>query len=176
MTNYDHRTFISPFTWRYGSEEMRYIWSEVYKRRLMRRVWVALAAAQHVAGLVSAEQLADLDAHAEDVNIERALQIERETRHDVMAEIRAYAEQCPIGGGIIHWGATSADITDNVDVLRQREATRLLIEGLHRHPCHPRQTMDIRGTNPAASLKARRSTSATRLSPRTSAAPTPRPH
>lgn len=132
MTNYDHRTFISPFTWRYGSEEMRYIWSEVYKRRLMRRVWVALAAAQHVAGLVSAEQLADLDAHAEDVNIERALQIERETRHDVMAEIRAYAEQCPIGGGIIHWGATSADITDNVDVLRQREATRLLIEGLHR--------------------------------------------
>ena len=132
MTDFDHLTFISPFTWRYGSEEMRFIWSEVYKRRLMRRVWVALAAAQHVAGLVSAEQLADLDAHADDVDIDRALQIERETRHDVMAEIRAYAEQCPIGGGIIHWGATSADITDNVDVMRQREATRLLIESLHR--------------------------------------------
>jgi adenylosuccinate lyase len=111
---------------------MRYLWSELHKRRLMRRVWLALAAAQHVAGLVSAEQLADLEAHADDVNIERALQIERETRHDVMAEIRTYAEQCPVGGGVIHWGATSADITDNMDVLRQREAARLLLEELHR--------------------------------------------
>jgi adenylosuccinate lyase len=132
MTNFDHRTYISPMTWRYGSAEMRFLWSEAHKRRLMRRVWVALAAAQHVAGLVSAEQLADLEAHVDDVDIERALQIERETRHDVMAEIRAYAEQCPVGGGIIHWGATSADITDNVDALRQREAARLLAEGLRR--------------------------------------------
>lgn len=132
MSDFTHNTFISPFSWRYGSEEMRYLWSEVHKRRLMRRVWVALAAAQHVAGLVSAEQLADLEQHAEEINIERALQIERETRHDVMAEIRAYAEQCPIGGGIIHWGATSADITDNVDVLRQREAAQRLAEGLRR--------------------------------------------
>lgn len=132
MPDFSHNTFISPFTWRYGSEEMRYVWSELHKRRLMRRVWVALAAAQHVAGLVSADQLADLEAHADNVNIERALQIERETRHDVMAEIRAYAEQCPVGGGVIHWGATSADITDNVDVLRQREAARLLIEGMER--------------------------------------------
>ncbi len=132
MTAFDHNTYISPFTWRYGSEEMRYIWSEVNKRRLMRRVWVALAAAQHVAGLVSAEQLADLESHADDINIERALQIERETRHDVMAEIRAFAERCPVGGGIIHWGATSADVTDNVDVLRQREAARLLAEQLRR--------------------------------------------
>lgn len=44
MTDFTHNTFISPFSWRYGSEEMRYLWSEVYKRRLMRRVWVALAA------------------------------------------------------------------------------------------------------------------------------------
>ena len=112
MTDFTHNTFISPFSWRYGSEEMRYLWSEDYKRRLMRRVWVALAAAQHIAGLVSAEQLADLEHHADEINIERALEIERETRHDVMAEIRAFAEQCPVGGGIIHWGATSADITD----------------------------------------------------------------
>ena len=132
MPDFNHNTYISPFTWRYGSEEMRYLWSELHKRRLMRRVWVALAAAQHVAGLVSAEQLADLEAHADEVNIERALQIERETRHDVMAEIRAYAEQCPVGGGIIHWGATSADVTDNVDALRQREAARLLLEELQR--------------------------------------------
>lgn len=132
MSAFDHRTYISPFTWRYGSQEMRYLWSETHKRRLMRQVWVALAAAQHVAGLVSAEQLADLEAHADSVDIARALEIERETRHDVVAEIRAFAEQCRTGGGIIHWGATSADITDNVDVLRQREAARLLAAELRR--------------------------------------------
>jgi adenylosuccinate lyase len=123
---FTHDTFISPFTWRYGSEAMRHIWSEQHKRRLMRRVWVALATAQHQVGLVSAAQLADLQAHAGQINIERALEIEKETRHDVMAEIRTFAEQCLVGGGIIHWGATSADITDNVDVLRLREAAVLL--------------------------------------------------
>ncbi len=109
---------------------MRHIWSEKHKRQLMRQVWLALAAAQHQAGLVSAAQLADLQAHVADVDIERALEIEKETRHDVMAEIRTYAEQCAVGGGIIHWGATSADITDNVDALRLREAAVLLRDQL----------------------------------------------
>ena len=130
MTTFDHTTYISPFSWRYGSSEMRELWSETSKRRLMRRVWVALATAQQRAGLVTAAQLADLQTHANDVDIARALEIEQETRHDVMAEIRAFAEQCPVGGGIIHWGATSADITDNVDVLRQREATTMLLRQL----------------------------------------------
>src|SRR5690606_35181591 len=128
--SFEHNTFISPFTWRYGSVEMRAIWSEVHKRRLMRHVWVALAAAQQQAGLVSAAQLQELRDHVNDVNIERALEIEQEVRHDVMAEIQAFAEQCPQAGGIIHWGATSADITDNVDVLRLREATAVLIQRL----------------------------------------------
>ncbi len=123
---FNHSTYISPFTWRYGSETMRQIWSEEHKRRLMRQVWVALATAQHQAGMVSAAQLADLQAHQNDIDIPRALEIEEETRHDVMAEIRTFAEQCPVGGGIIHWGATSADITDNADVLRLREAARLV--------------------------------------------------
>jgi adenylosuccinate lyase len=127
---FEHTSFISPFTWRYGSPEMRQIWSEVHKRRLMRRVWVALATAQHRAGLVTAAQLADLEAQVDNVDIGRALEIEQETRHDVMAEIRAYAEQCSVGGGIIHWGATSADITDNVDALRLREAAALIEERL----------------------------------------------
>jgi adenylosuccinate lyase len=128
--SYNHQVYLSPFTWRYGSPEMRRIWSEYHKRRLMRRVWVALAGAQHQAGLVTAAQLADLQAHVDDVDIARALEFERETRHDVMAEIHTYAEQCPVGGGIIHWGATSADITDNTDALRLREAGRLLVTHL----------------------------------------------
>ena len=128
--NFDHATFISPLTWRYGSDEMRAIWSEQNKRQTMRQVWVALATAQHGAGLVTTEQLADLREQMNNVDIGRALAFEEVTRHDVMAEIRAYAEQCPVGGGIIHWGATSADITDNVDVIRVRLASTLLAKRL----------------------------------------------
>jgi adenylosuccinate lyase len=128
--SFDHSIYVSPLSWRYGSLEMRRIWSEEHKRRLMRRVWVSLAKAQHTAGLITPEQLADLENHQDDIDIERALEIEVETRHDVMAEIRAFAEQCPVGGGVIHWGATSADITDNVDVLRMREAVTVLRRGL----------------------------------------------
>ncbi len=128
--SYDSRTYLSPFTWRYGSQPMRQIWSEVHKRTLMRRVWIALATAQRNAGLVTEEQLADLKHHQDDIDIERSREIEDEIRHDVVAEIRTFAEQCEVGGPIIHWGVTSADITDNVDVLRTREAIGLLVQKL----------------------------------------------
>jgi adenylosuccinate lyase len=127
---FDYTTFLSPFTWRYGSDEMRHVWSEVHWRRLFRRIWVALAEAQQAAGLVTAEQVADLRAHQDDVDVERAHEIEREIRHDLMAEIRVYAEQCPAGGGIIHLGATSMDLKDNADVLRIRESLDFVIEQL----------------------------------------------
>jgi adenylosuccinate lyase len=125
-----YETYLSPFTWRYGTTAMRRLWSQTYKRRLWRRVWVALARAQHEAGLVTAAQLADLEAHEEEVDIARALEIEAELRHDLMAEVRAYAEQCPIGGGIIHLGATSMDVEDNVDALRLREGLDLILASL----------------------------------------------
>ena len=128
MFGYD--SYLSVNTWRYGTPTMRRVWSELRKRQLLRRVWVALAMAQQDAGLVSAEQVADLQAHVDDIDIERALEIEKETQHDIMAEIRTYAEQCPIGGGIIHWGATSADIDDNVHLLRVRESAELISEQL----------------------------------------------
>ncbi len=127
---FTHETYLSPFTWRYGSAEMRTIWSETYKRQLWRRVWVALATAQHRAGLVTAEQLADLRAHQDTVDLARSAEIEQEIHHDVMAEVRAFAEQCPLGGGIIHLGATSADIQDNADALRVRESLNLVLERL----------------------------------------------
>jgi adenylosuccinate lyase len=130
MVDYTHETYISPFTWRYGSAEMRAVWSEAGKRRLWRRVWVALAAAQAEVGLVTPAQVEDLRAHQDDVNWERAQEIEAELRHDLMAEVRAYAEQCPVGGPIIHLGATSMDIEDNADALRLRQALRLVRERL----------------------------------------------
>ncbi len=106
-SDFTHETYLSPFTWRYGSEEMRAVWSEAHKRRLWRRVWVALAAAQQQAGLVTPGQVADLQSRQDDVNLARAAEIEAEIHHDLMAEIHTFAEQCPVGGPIIHLGATN---------------------------------------------------------------------
>jgi adenylosuccinate lyase len=128
----DHSTFQSPFSWRYASAEMRSIWSEVNKRRLWRRIWVALAEAQSRFGLVTPEQVADLQAHADQIDMERALQIEAEIKHDLMAEVKAYAEQCSLGGGIIHLGATSMDVEDNADALRVRASLDVIIAALKR--------------------------------------------
>ncbi len=128
MAHFSHETYLSPLTWRYGSEEMRKIWSERHKHRLWRRVWVALAAAQYQAGLITAEQLADLQSHQEEVDLERIAEIESQIHHDLMAALRAFAEQCPTGGPVLHLGATSADIQDNADVLRIRDGLDLLVE------------------------------------------------
>ncbi len=125
--DYNHETYLSPFTWRYGTDEMRQVWSLAHKRRLWRRIWVALAETQHRAGLVTDEQLADLRAHQDDVDISRAHEIEAEIHHDLMAEVHVYAEQCPVGGGIIHLGATSMDVEDNADALRLCEALDVLL-------------------------------------------------
>ncbi|HQE93785.1 MAG TPA: adenylosuccinate lyase [Anaerolineae bacterium] len=122
--------YVSPFTWRYGSVEMRELWSELHARRLYRRIWVALARVQSRYGLVTAEQVADLEAHAGEVNFARSLEIEASIHHDVMAEIRAFAEQCPLGGGIIHLGATSMDVRDNATALQVRDALDLLLPKL----------------------------------------------
>ena len=127
---FEHDTFISPFSWRYGSQAMRQVWSEVHKRQLMRRVWAALASAQHQAGLISPQQLADIQRNVDHIDIQRSLEIEAEIHHDVMAELRTYAEQCNVGGGLLHLGATSADITDNVDVLRIRESLDRVVSQL----------------------------------------------
>lgn len=134
--NFTHETYLSPFTWRYGSDEMREIWSLAHQRRLWRKIWVALADAQSQIGLVTSEQVEDLRTHQDNVDIDRAHELEKELRHDLMAEVHTYAEQCKIGGGIIHLGATSMDIEDNAEALRLREATALIIvqlENLLRH-------------------------------------------
>lgn len=123
----EHDHYLSPFSWRYGSDEMRRLWSLTTQRTLWRRIWVALAEAQQTAGLVTTAQLDDLKAHQQAIDLDRAFAIEAEIHHDLMAEVRTYAEQCPIGGAIIHLGATSMDIEDNADALRLRDALDLVI-------------------------------------------------
>ena len=124
MTDFD--VYQSPFSWRYASAEMRCVWGEANKRRIWRRLWVCLARAQSEMGLVEPAKVTELQTYAADVDIERAQEIEAEIQHDLMAEVMAYAEQCPTAGGIIHLGATSMDIKDNAEVLQINEALEIL--------------------------------------------------
>jgi len=126
MSKQDFTTYQSPFSWRYGSDEMRKIWSEENKNKLRRKMWVELASAQTAYGLVSQEELDDLKNHQDDIDIDRISEIEKETHHDVVAAIKEFAEKAPIGGGKIHLGATSMDIVDNVDTLRTKESLRII--------------------------------------------------
>lgn len=119
--------YQSPFSWRYGSNSMRQIWSETNKRTTWRKIWVALAEVQSNYGLVKTAQVAELKAHLNDIDLKRSTEIESEIRHDLMAELRTYAEQCPTAGGILHLGATSMDIEDNADVLRMRDSLELIL-------------------------------------------------
>jgi adenylosuccinate lyase len=118
----DHRTYASPFSWRYGRAELRSLFSEQTRRRLWRAVWVTLAEAQAAQGLIADAELEDLRTHAGDVDIEAALAIEREIHHDLMAEIRVFASQAARGGGKLHLGATSMDVEDTVETYRLRLA------------------------------------------------------
>ncbi len=123
-------TYLSPFTWRYGTPAMRRMWSEENKRILWRKLWVALAEVEAEYGLVTPEQAADLRLHQTEIDLPRALEIEAEIQHDLMAELRLFAIQCQTGGGIIHLGATSMDIEDNTDALRVRQSLDMILQSL----------------------------------------------
>jgi adenylosuccinate lyase len=129
---FDYNDFLSPFTWRYGSPEMRRLFSERARRAKWRGVWLALAEAEAGAGLVSREELEDIADHSgeEHVDIGRAHELEKEIRHDLMAELRTYADQAKVGGGKLHLGATSMDIEDNADIIAYAEAVDLIISKL----------------------------------------------
>lgn len=123
--------YESPLSSRYASDEMLYLFSPDCKFRTWRRLWVALARAEHRLGLpVSEEQIAELEAHVEDINYDSADEWERKLRHDVMAHIHAYGELCPNAMPIIHLGATSCYVTDNTDIIIMRSALELVASKL----------------------------------------------
>jgi len=111
---------------------MRQLFSEVATRATWRRIWLALAEAEAEKGLVTQEELEDIRAYADasKVDLKRAHEVEREIRHDLMAEVRVFAEQAKRGGGKIHLGATSADIEDNADALKIEAALNIILTRL----------------------------------------------
>ena len=121
--------YISPFSTRYASKDMQYIFSEKFKFTTWRKLWVALAKAEKQLGLdISDEQIAELEANVDNVNFEVAEAREKEVRHDVMSHVYAYGKQCPKAEPIIHLGATSCYVGDNTDVIILREASRIVLQ------------------------------------------------
>ncbi len=122
-----HEGYSSPFSTRYASREMQYIFSEDNKFRTWRRLWVALAKAEAEQGLpITQEQIAELESHIQDINYQDAARREKECRHDVMSHVYAYGLQCPGAKGIIHLGATSCYVGDNTDVILMRDGLGLV--------------------------------------------------
>ncbi len=122
-----YNTYESPFGTRYASEEMQYLFSADKKFRTWRLLWIALAKAEHQLGLpITEAQIAELEAHKDDINYKVAEERERLVRHDVMSHVYAYGVQCPNAKGIIHLGATSCYVGDNTDVIIMRDALQVV--------------------------------------------------
>lgn len=131
--------YDNPLVTRYASREMAELWGAQRKFSTWRRLWVALAEAEHELGLraddgvtprISPAQIEQLRAHIDDIDFARAELHERRRRHDVMAHIDTYGEVCPDARDIIHLGATSCYVTDNTDLILMREGLCLLRDRL----------------------------------------------
>ncbi len=124
-------TYESPLASRYASREMLYLFSPDKKFMTWHKLWVALARGEMELGLpITKEQVAELEAHMNEVDYEAAERWEKKLRHDVMAHIHAYGEQCPKAMPIIHLGATSCYVGDNTDIILMREGLYLLRDKL----------------------------------------------
>ena len=122
-----HSTYQSPLASRYASQYMLHLFSPDSRFQTWRRLWTALARAQHQLGLpVTEQQVAELEAHITDIDYDVAAQREREVRHDVMAHVYTYGKAAPSAAGIIHLGATSCYVTDNADLILYRDGLKYL--------------------------------------------------
>ena len=130
-------TYENPLCKRYASREMQNIFSDDFKFSTWRRLWIVLAMSQKELGLnISEEQIEEMKSHVTDINYETAAKYEAEIRHDVMAHIKAYGEQCLKAKPVIHLGATSCYVGDNTDIIVQHSALlrikRLLLSAIDR--------------------------------------------
>ena len=123
--------YQNPLITRYSSAEMSRIWSPQTKFSTWRRLWVALAEAEAELGLpITAQQIAQLKQHTDDIDFDLARQYEQRLRHDVMAHVHTYGDACPDARAIIHLGATSCFVTDNTDLLLLRDSLQLVARRL----------------------------------------------
>lgn len=119
--------YNSPLNSRYASKEMSYLFSEEFKFKTWRKLWLALAKSEKELGLdITDEQIEQLEENVDNINYEVAEAREKIVRHDVMSHVYAYGLQCPKAKGIIHLGATSCYVGDNTDLIIMRKALLML--------------------------------------------------
>jgi adenylosuccinate lyase len=123
---------ICPLEFRYGRAEYRALFSRHARLQRALRVEAALALSEAEVGLVPAASAREIDdaVTAGRVRLSRVDELEAVLRHDVMAITRALAEQAGSGGGWVHFGATSADITDTALGLELNEALGVVRDDL----------------------------------------------
>ncbi len=124
-------TYESPLNTRYASKEMQELFSPDTKFKTWRKLWIALAESEKELGInITDEQVEELKRFQDDINYEVAQKREAEVRHDVMAHVFAYGQQCPKAKPIIHLGATSCYVGDNTDIIVMTEALKLIKQKL----------------------------------------------
>jgi adenylosuccinate lyase len=122
-----HEFYENPLIRRYASAEMSRLWGDQTKFRTWRQLWVWLAEAEAELGLaISREQIEELRRQVDNIDFAAAEAHERRLRHDVMAHVHAYGDQCPSARGIIHLGATSCYVTDNTDLMLMRDGLQMI--------------------------------------------------
>ena len=119
--------YENPLVERYASRNMLHIFSADNKFQTWRKLWITLAKAQQKLGLpIQDQQIAEMERNQYQINYEVATQKEAEIRHDVMAHVHAFGEQCPTAKPVIHLGATSAFVGDNTDLILMKQALSLV--------------------------------------------------
>lgn len=122
-----HEIYENPLITRYASKEMATIWSAQIKHSTWRRLWIALAECQQELGLnISDAQLEEMRASVDTIDFAAADRYERKLRHDVMAHVHAWGDQCPTARPIVHLGATSCFVTDNSELIQIRDSLQLV--------------------------------------------------
>ena len=123
----NHNRYQNPLTTRYAGKEMAENWSAQKKHSTWRRLWLALAKSEQKLGLnITDEQIAEMEAHLDDIDFEDAAKTEKELRHDVMSHVHVFGKSCPAAMPIIHLGATSCYVTDNSELIQLRDAMEII--------------------------------------------------
>ncbi len=119
---------IHPIDFRYGSEEMKQIFEEEAKLQRLLDVEAALARAHAKMGNIRKEDADTISekANTDLVKVSRVKEIEAETRHDLMAVVKALSEKCGEAGKYVHLGATSYDIVDTANALQFKDGLRII--------------------------------------------------
>ncbi|MGP8159417.1 MAG: adenylosuccinate lyase [Thermoplasmata archaeon] len=124
----EDESLFCPLEFRYGRDSVRELFSRGTRLNRALRVEAALALSEAELGMVPADAAAAIDKAAtlSQVSLERVDTLERSLRHDVMAMTRALAEAAGPAGRWVHFGATSADITDTALALELKESAAIL--------------------------------------------------